>query len=128
MKLKEFGPQRGSIAGAPLTSANDKGWFGLMTLDQRELKSLIPLRYQWWVQDFPEVGTPILDGLGRWSMHDFAKISQNCMKLKEFVPFGRGVRSSHPLRSANGYGRIKSTILSCGPLAPLTPCRKNNQF
>ena len=41
---------------------------------------------QWWIQDFPEVGAPTLQGA---STYNYAKFSQNCMKLKEFGPGGR---------------------------------------
>ena len=53
---------------------------------------------QWWIQDFPEEGRQLPGGV---STNDFAKISQKCMKLKEFGPGGgERERPLRPLRSA----------------------------
>ena len=61
--------------------------------------------FQWRIQDFPEVGTPTLQGpWGRQHMI-LPEFSKNCMKLKEFGPRGRGggCPSRLPLISANDF-------------------------
>ena len=50
--------------------------------------------------------------------YDFAKFSQNCMKLKEFGPPGGHAFLAPPLRSANVLGNFGKIICWCAPPPP----------
>ena len=62
---------------------------------------------QWRTQDFPEGGAPI-PKLGLFCQ----LFAENCMKMKEFGPLGRGAFLALPLRSANGALYISPTNIS----------------
>ena len=60
-------------------------------------------RYQWRIQDFPDVGRQLSGGGGRGEHTILPNFPKNCMKLREFGSRG-GVRVPRAyLKSATGY-------------------------
>ena len=65
------------------------------------------LESQWRIQGFLVIGVPTLQGAPRY---DFAKFSQNCMKLKEFGLQGGEYVQRTPLKSTNESPTIYSVL------------------
>ena len=82
IEVKRPSPWHGALSCATMTLVAESLW----VINERDIKGDTPTTCssnQWWIQDFPAVGEPTLQGAPTYNLPKFPK---NCMKLKEFGP------------------------------------------